>query len=403
MHESAIKFLARLDGQLYATDRDGLLKSEHLLTSGQGAEIVVRRPTEERRMLNLCSNNYLGLAGDNAVRDAAQAALERYGVGMASVRFICGTLELHKELETAVADYVRQDDAILFAACFDANGGVFEPLFDDNDAIISDALNHASIIDGMRLCKARRYRYANGDMDDLERKLAQSGAEGARTKVIVTDGVFSMVGSIARLNDICSLADRHGALVMIDDCHATGVLGRDGRGSAEHCGVEGRIDIVTGTFGKALGGAMGGFVAGRKQIVDTLRQRSRPYLFSNSLAPALTAASLKAIEISRTASGLRENLFDNTKLFRKRLERAGFNLLPGKHPIVPLMIGDAKKAQTMASLLLDEGIYVTSFSYPVVPQGQACIRTQLSAAHTPDQLDAAAKIFSEVGKHLGVV
>jgi len=395
-------FLTALEATLGQIEAEGLNKRERLLVSSQSAEIVIRTADgRERPVLNFCANNYLGLANDRRLVEAAEAALQRYGLGMASVRFICGTEALHRELEQTLARWLGFDDAILYAACFDANGGLFEPLFEAEDAIISDALNHASIIDGIRLCKAQRYRYANSDMADLEAKLRE--AAGARRRVIVTDGVFSMDGYIAKLGEICDLADRYGALVMVDDSHAVGVLGEQGRGSIEHCGVLGRVDIVTGTLGKALGGSMGGFTAAKRPVVELLRQRSRPYLFSNSVAPCLVAASLKAVELARDGQVLRARLKANAARFRAGLAQAGFRLLPGEHPIVPVMIGDAALAGALAARLLEEGIYVIGFSFPVVPRGQARIRTQLSAAHTPEQIDRAIAGFVAAGRDLKVI
>ena len=354
-------------------------------------------------MLNFCANNYLGLAGDERVAQAGIKAQERWGAGTASVRFICGTLEIHKELERAVADYLGFEDTILFAAAFDANGGLFEPLFGAEDAIVSDSLNHASIIDGVRLCKAKRYRFSNSDMDDLETQLKQARADGAREIVIATDGVFSMDGYIAKLKDIRALADKYDALIMVDDCHATGFLGPQGRGSYAHHGVE--IDFLTGTFGKALGGAMGGFICARSEVTALLKQRARPYLFSNALAPAVCGSSLEAIRIGQGGEGdkLRAQLVENAARFRSGMAGAGFDLLPGEHPIIPVMLGDAKLAQEMAAKLLDEGVYVIGFSFPVVPRGAARIRTQMSAAHQPEHIDRAIEAFTKVGRELGVI
>ncbi|MCG8440256.1 MAG: glycine C-acetyltransferase, partial [Caulobacterales bacterium] len=335
--------------------------------------------------------------------EAARAAGDRYGWGTASVRFICGTMDVHRALEQRIAAFLGYDDAITFAACFDANGGVFEPLLGADDAIISDALNHASIIDGVRLCKAKRYRFANGDLGELEQRLAEADAAGARTKLIVTDGVFSMDGVIADLAGLCDLAERHGALVMVDDCHATGVLGAHGRGTAEHCGVEGRVDILSGTLGKALGGGMGGYICARQEVIDLLRQRARPYLFSNALTPSLAAAAIEAIGLAEGGGELRARLADNAARFRAGLAAAGFQLPPGEHPIIPVMLGDAKLAQDMAARLLEEGVYVIGFSYPVVPHGRARIRTQMSAAHAPEHIDAAIAAFATVGRELGVI
>lgn len=398
-------FLARLRGELEQLAAEGLSKPERRIVSPQGPEVIVAASSgEERRVLNLCANDYLGLAADERVIAAAQEAAARRGAGLASVRFICGTQDLHKALEAQIAGYVRHEDAILFAACFDANAAVFEPLFGDEDAIVSDALNHASVIDGIRLCKARRYRYRTGDMEDLETRLAEARVGGARSVVIATDGVFSMDGHIARLDEITRLADRYEALVMVDDCHATGLLGDGGRGSAAYRAVEGRIDILTGTFGKALGGAMGGFVAGRREIVDLLRQRARPYLFSNALAPAICGAATAAIDIAASleGAGLRARLFGNAKRLRSGLSRAGFQLVPGEHPIIPVMLGDAALAQAFARGLLERGVLATGFSYPVVARGAARIRTQVSAAHTPEQIDAAVAAFTAVGQELSV-
>jgi glycine C-acetyltransferase len=399
-------FTSRIQGTLDEIAHQGLSKPERVMVSRQGATVRVAGPGGEvREALNLCGNNYLGLAGDERVAEAAIKAVRDAGAGFASVRFICGTHALHKELEARTAGYLGYEDAILFAAAFDANGGVFEPLFDERDAIVSDSLNHASIIDGVRLCKAKRYRFANSDMADLEAQLAAAASAGARHVIVATDGVFSMDGSIARLDEIVAIARRHGALVMVDDCHATGFLGPEGRGSAAFRGVEGQIDILTGTYGKALGGAMGGFVCARREVVALLRQRARPYLFSNALAPAICGAGLKAIEIARSERGdrLRDALSHNAALFRERLASAGFNLLPGEHPIVPVMLGEARLAGAFAARLFEHGVYVTGFSFPVVPRGQARIRTQLSAAHTTDDLEAAAEAFAAVGRELGAV
>lgn len=390
------RFYARLRVELDGIAAEGLLKPERILASRQGPEVVVQAADgHTRTALNFCSNNYLGLAADKRVIEASIMATKDAGTGFASVRFICGTHAIHKELESAVADYFGYDDSILFAAAFDANGGVFEPLLNEEDAIISDSLNHASIIDGVRLCKARRLRFNNGDMADLELQLMRARKADARTILIVTDGVFSMDGHIADLSNITRLADQYDALVMVDDCHASGFLGPEGRGSAAYRGVEGRIDILTGTFGKALGGAMGGFVAARKPVVDLLRQRARPYLFSNALPPAVCAASLEAIRIARSDEGnkLRAQLSENAARFRAGMNAAGFNLVAGEHPIIPVMLGDARMAQDMAAALLDRGILVTGFSFPVVPKGLARIRTQLCAAHTTAQIDQAVSAF----------
>ncbi|TRO95851.1 glycine C-acetyltransferase [Glycocaulis profundi] len=396
-------FYDHLTETLKEIEADGLYKRERVITSQQFSEIDVAANGASSHVINFCANNYLGLANRPELIAAAKHALDRYGYGVASVRFICGTQEVHRQLEAALAEFTGQDDAILYAAAFDANGGVFEPLLGPEDAIISDALNHASIIDGVRLCKAKRYRYANSDMDYLEAQLKKARADGARHVLIVTDGVFSMDGYIAKLGEICDLAEKYDALTMIDDCHAHGFMGASGRGTAEHCGVMGRIDIVTGTLGKALGGAMGGFTAARQPVIDILRQRSRPYLFSNSLAPAIAGASLKALEMVREGDDLRARLFDNAKRFRTGMSEAGFELLPGEHPIIPVMLGDAKLSQDMATALMEEGVYVIGFFYPVVPKEKARIRTQMSAAHTPDQIDRAVDAFTKVGRKLGVV
>ncbi len=396
-------FYTHLQSELRAIDAQGLYKRERLIDGPQGAQIHVRADGTEVEVLNFCANNYLGLADNAALIEAGIEAQARYGFGMASVRFICGTQTIHRELERKIADWLGYEDSILYAACFDANGGVFEPLLGPEDAIISDALNHASIIDGVRLCKARRYRYKNSDMNDLEAQLGQARKDGARHILIVTDGVFSMDGFIARLPEICDLADRYGALTMVDDCHATGFMGKGGRGTAEYHNVMGRIDILTGTLGKALGGAMGGFTCARQEIIDMLRQRSRPYLFSNALAPSLVGASIKAIDLAREGDELRARLFANAKRFRAGMEKAGFVLQPGDHPIIPVMLGEAELAQNMAAKLMEEGIYVTGFFYPVVPKGQARIRTQMSAAHSPAQIDRAVAAFERVGKELGVI
>ena len=392
--------LQRLDAELAQIRADGLYKSERIIASPQSAEIVLE---DGRRVLNFCANNYLGLADHPRVIEAAKRALDSHGFGMASVRFICGTQDLHKRLEAAVSRYFGTEDTILYAACFDANGGLFEPLLGEEDAIVSDALNHASIIDGIRLCKARRYRYANCDMADLEAQLRKARAEGARTILVTTDGAFSMDGTIAPLDRVTALAREVGALVHIDECHCTGFLGPTGRGSAEVHGVLDRIDIITGTLGKALGGALGGFTSGRRAVIEMLRQRSRPYLFSNSLPPPVVAAGIEVFEMLAGAGELREQLAQNTRYFRQRMDAAGFELRPGVHPIVPVMVHDAPLAQRMAAELLDEGIYVVGFFYPVVPKGQARIRTQMSAAHTRAHLDRAIDAFTRVGRRLGVL
>jgi len=396
-------FFTHLQKTLNDIEADGLFKRERVIASQQFSEIEVRRNGTTDHVINFCANNYLGLANRPELIDAAKNALDEFGFGVASVRFICGTQTVHRELEKAIAEFTGQEDAILYAAAFDANGGLFEPLLEDNDAIISDALNHASIIDGVRLCKAKRFRYANSDMDDLETQLKAADAAGARHTLIVTDGVFSMDGYIANLKGICDLADKYGALVMVDDCHAHGFMGAKGRGTPEHCDVMGRVDIITGTLGKALGGAMGGFTSARKEVIDLLRQRSRPYLFSNSLAPSIAGASLKALDMVARGDDLRAQLFDNAKQFRTGMTQAGFDLLPGEHPIIPVMLDDAALSQKMANRLMEEGVYVIGFFYPVVPKGKARIRTQMSAAHTPEQIDRAIAAFTKVGKELGVI
>jgi glycine C-acetyltransferase len=389
--------LERLRGELAALREQGLYKGERVLTSPQGG--VVRAGGKE--VINLCANNYLGLANHPAVRAAAQRALDEDGYGMASVRFICGTQQIHKTLEQRLARFLGTEDVILYSSCFDANGGLFETLLDERDAVISDALNHASIIDGIRLCKAQRYRYANSNMAELEECLKQ--ARDARTRLIATDGVFSMDGFIARLGEICDLAEKYDALVMVDDSHATGFMGASGRGTPEHCGVAQRVDILTGTLGKALGGGSGGYVAARREVIEWLRQRSRPYLFSNSIPPVVAAASLAVLELLEHDSGLRTTLFDNTRFFRSGLSSAGFDLKPGEHPIIPVMLGDAALAGRMADALLTRGVYVIGFSYPVVPKGQARIRTQMSAALNREQLGRALEAFTAVGHDLGVI
>jgi glycine C-acetyltransferase len=391
-------FYTRVRATLDEIEAGGLTKPERVIASRQGAQITVNG----KMVLNFCANNYLGLGGDARVSEAAAKAARDFGAGMASVRFICGTQTLHKELEAAIADYLGYEDAILFPAAFDANGGLFEPLLDEKDAIISDSLNHASIIDGVRLCKAKRYRFPNGDMAALEDNLKQARADGVRSIVIATDGVFSMDGHIADLGAITALAGKYDAMVMVDDCHATGFLGPQGRGSAAFRAVEGRIDFLSGTFGKALGGAMGGFVCAKKDVVALLRQRARPYLFSNALAPSVCGAALEAIRIAQSAEGdaLRARLVDNAARFRAGMTAAKFDLVPGEHPIVPVMLGEARLAQTMAAQLLDEGIYVIGFSFPVVPRGLARIRTQLSAAHSVEQVDRAVAAFTRVRDRL---
>jgi len=396
-------FLTHLRSTLAEIDAAGLMKRERLIVGPQGAHIAVAGDGASRRMLNLCANNYLGLADHPEVIAAAKRALDEYGFGMASVRFICGAQTLHRELELAIARHLGKDDAILFAACFDANGGVFEPLLGETDAIISDALNHASIIDGVRLCKARRYRYANSDLNALEDALKQAELDGARFKLIATDGVFSMDGGVAKLPEICALAERHGALVMVDDCHATGHLGDQGRGTPALTGAGDRVDIVTGTFGKTLGGGMGGFVAAAQPIVDLLRQRARPYLFSNSLAPPVVAGSLKALEIAIAADDRRALLKSHSRRFRAGLEKAGYRLLPGETPIIPVMLGEARLAQQLAAALDARGVYVAGFFFPVVPKGAARIRTQMSAALSEADVDFAVAAFADAGKAVGIL
>ena len=392
--------IARYAATLEGLREQGLFKAERIITSPQSAQIEL---ADGRTVLNFCANNYLGLADHPDIIAAAKDALDSHGFGMASVRFICGTQDLHKQLEKTIAGFFGTQDTILYAACFDANGGLFEPLLDENDAIISDALNHASIIDGVRLCKARRYRYANCDMADLEKQLQQARADGARTIMITTDGVFSMDGFIAPLDEITALARKYDALVHVDECHATGFLGATGRGSAEVEGVLDRIDIFTGTLGKAMGGALGGFTTARREVIELLRQRSRPYLVSNSLPPHVVAAGIKAFDMLASAGELRTRLQENTAYFRQRMGAAGFDIKPGVHPICPVMLYDAPLAQKFAQRLLEEGIYAIGFFFPVVPQGQARIRTQISAAHTRAQLDQAIDAFTRIGRGLGVV
>ena len=391
-------FYAGIQDSLAALRTQGLYKQERVLASRQGSTVVC---DDGRQLINLCANNYLGLSGDEALVKAAVTATEQYGYGLSSVRFICGTQTVHKALEKAIAEFLGMDDAILYAAAFDANGGLFEPLFDEPDAIISDALNHASIIDGIRLAKAARYRYAHNDMADLEAQL--QAAAGARHKVIVSDGVFSMDGTIAQLDKICALADRYGALVMIDECHASGFMGANGRGTHEHHGVMGRIDIITGTLGKALGGAMGGFTAARREVIELLRQKSRPYLFSNSLAPTIAGTSLEVIKRLSASSELRDRLHANTAHFRAAIGELGFTIKPGTHPIVPVMLFDAPLAQRFARRLYELGVLVTPFFYPVVAMGQARVRVQLSAAHSREQLDTALAAFAQAGRELGLL
>jgi glycine C-acetyltransferase len=390
-------FVKRIATELEEIKASGLFKSERIITSAQGAEIMVGN----KKVLNFCANNYLGLSSHPKVIEAAHKAIDRRGYGMSSVRFICGTEDIHRELEQKIATFLGTEDTILYAAAFDANGGVFEPLFGDQDAIISDELNHASIIDGVRLCKAQRFRYKHNNMEDLEAQLR--AAANTRSRIIVTDGSFSMDGTIAQLDKICDLADKYDAIVMIDESHSSGFLGKTGRGTHEYRGVMGRIDIITGTLGKALGGASGGFTSGKKEIVEMLRQRSRPYLFSNSLAPSITGASIAVLDMLSETTALRDKLEYNTKYFRKKMTEAGFDIRPGDHPIVPIMLYDAVVAQNFASKLLDEGIYVIGFFFPVVPKGQARIRVQLSAGHEQDHLDKAIAAFTKIGKELGVL
>ncbi|MDC9596826.1 glycine C-acetyltransferase [Xenorhabdus anantnagensis] len=393
-------FYQKINEQLEQTRSEGLFKSERIITSAQNANIAV---AEGNQVINFCANNYLGLANHPDLIAAAKAGMDSHGFGMASVRFICGTQDSHKELENKIAEFLGMEDAILYSSCFDANGGLFETLFGPEDAIISDALNHASIIDGVRLCKAKRYRYANNDMQELRAQLEKAKAEGAQNILIATDGVFSMDGVIADLKSICDLADEFGALVMVDDSHAVGFVGKQGRGTHEHCDVMGRIDIITGTLGKALGGASGGYTAARKEVVEWLRQRSRPYLFSNSLAPAIVAASIKVLDMLENGDDLRERLWKNANLFREKMTAAGFTLAGADHAIIPVMLGDAKLAQEFAAELLKEGIYVIGFFYPVVPKGQARIRTQISAAHTEEQIEHVVAAFIRIGKQLNVI
>jgi glycine C-acetyltransferase len=391
------KFVARIASELAEIESAGLFKKERVITSEQGPEIVVNG----KKVLNFCANNYLGLSSHPDVIKAAHKAIDTHGYGMSSVRFICGTQDIHKELEQKLADFLGTEDTILYAAAFDANGGVFEPLFGEEDAIISDALNHASIIDGVRLCKAQRFRYEHNNMADLEAKLKESA--GCRSRVIVTDGSFSMDGTIAQLDKICDLADQYDAIVMIDECHSSGFLGKTGRGTHEYRGVMGRIDIITGTLGKALGGASGGFTSGRKEIIEMLRQRSRPYLFSNTVAPSIVGASIAVLDMLTSATTLRDQLEYNTNYFRTKMTEAGFDIKPGDHPIVPIMLYDAVIAQNFAAKLLDEGVYVIGFFYPVVAKGLARIRVQLSAAHEQVHLEKAIAAFTKVGKELGVI
>lgn len=389
-----------LEKELSSIKEAGLWKRERIITTPQGADI---KTSDGREVINFCANNYLGLSSHPRVIEAAKRAIDTHGFGMSSVRFICGTQDIHKELERKISEFLGTDDTILYAAAFDANGGVFEPLFGEKDAIISDELNHASIIDGVRLCKAMRYRYKHNDMEDLEKQLQDAKTAGANQIIIVTDGAFSMDGTIAQLDKICDLADKYEALVMTDECHSMGFLGKTGRGVPEHCGVMGRVDIITGTLGKALGGALGGFTSGRKEIIDMLRQRSRPYLFSNTLAPAIVGASIEVFNMLSQTTDLRDKLEANTKFFRSEMTKAGFDIKPGVHPIVPIMLYEAPLAQKFAEKLLEEGIYVIGFFFPVVAKGKARIRVQISAAHEKHHLEKAIAAFTKVGKELGVL
>lgn len=394
------KIKQHLQNELEEIKDNGLYKKERIITSAQDAEITI---STGEKVINFCANNYLGLSSNKEVIQAAKDSMDTHGFGMSSVRFICGTQDIHKKLEKKIAEFYQTEDTILYAAAFDANGGVFEPLLGEEDAIISDSLNHASIIDGVRLCKAARYRYENSNMEDLEKQLIAANEKGTRYKIIVTDGVFSMDGLVAPLDKICDLADKYDAMVMIDECHAAGFIGETGRGTLEEKGVMGRIDIITGTLGKALGGAMGGYTTGKKEIIEMLRQRSRPYLFSNSLAPAIVGASIKVFEMLSEDTSLRDKLAENTAYFKKGMKNAGFDIIDGDSAIVPVMLYDAKLSQQMADMLLEEGIYVIGFFFPVVPKGKARIRVQLSAAHTRAHLDKAVEAFIKIGKKLGVI
>jgi glycine C-acetyltransferase len=394
------QFKPKLQQELKSIEEAGLFKRERIITSPQSAEITI---AGGQKVLNFCANNYLGLSSHPRVLEAAKAAIDTHGFGMSSVRFICGTQDIHKTLEKKISEFLGMEDTILYAAAFDANGGIFEPLFGAEDAIISDALNHASIIDGVRLCKAMRFRYEHNNMEDLEAQLKDAIAKGAQQKIIVTDGVFSMDGTIAQLDKIVELAEKYEALIMSDECHSTGFMGKTGRGVHEHRGVMGKIDIITGTLGKALGGASGGFTSGKKEIIELLRQRSRPYLFSNTLAPSITGASIEVFDLLSGTTELRDILEENTKYFRAKMTEAGFDMKPGEHPIVPVMLYDAVLSQKMSEKLLEKGIYVIGFYYPVVPKGQARIRVQISAGHTRAHLDTAIAAFIEVGKELGVI
>ncbi|WP_199525335.1 glycine C-acetyltransferase [Pseudoalteromonas sp. bablab_jr011] len=396
----ASAFFTQLQQQIDEVKAEGLYKSERVITSQQQAQIEV---ASGDKVINFCANNYLGLANSSELIKAAQQGLDDHGFGVASVRFICGTQDIHKTLEHKISEFLETEDTILYSSCFDANAGLFETILGPDDAIISDALNHASIIDGVRLCKAKRFRYANNDMSDLEKQLIAADEAGAKTKLIATDGVFSMDGVICNLKAVCDLADKYDALVMVDDSHAVGFVGENGKGTPEYCGVLDRVDIITGTLGKALGGASGGYTSGKKEIVEWLRQRSRPYLFSNSLAPSIVTASIKVLEMLSNGGELRAKLWDNAHYFREQMEAAGFTCAGKDHAIIPVMLGDAKVASMMADKLLAEGIYVTGFSFPVVPKGQARIRTQISAAHTKEQLDTAIAAFTRIGKEMGVI
>jgi glycine C-acetyltransferase len=390
----------KLNTELEQLKANGLFKKERIITTPQSNKIST---TSDSGVLNFCANNYLGLSSHTTVIEAAKAAIDTHGFGMSSVRFICGTQDIHKELEARIAKFVGTEDAILYAAAFDANGGVFEPLLGENDAIISDQLNHASIIDGIRLCKAKRYRYFNNDMADLRKQLEQAKADGVENILVVTDGVFSMDGYIAQVDQVVKISKEFGALVMVDDCHATGFIGKTGRGSSEHCGVFGEVDIITGTFGKALGGASGGFTAAKKEVVEMLRQKSRPYLFSNTLAPSIVGASLEVLNILESSTELRDKLEANSKLFRKGMKEAGFDILEGEHPITPVMLYDAKLAQTFSEELLKEGVYVIGFFFPVVPKDRARIRVQISAGHSTEDIEKSVQAFIKVGKKLNVI
>jgi glycine C-acetyltransferase len=380
-------------------ESEGLYKKERIITSPQSAHIEV---SGGKQVLNMCANNYLGLADNPEIIEAAKSSMDKWGYGLSSVRFICGTQQIHKDLEKKITDFLETEDTILYTSCFDANGGLFETILTEEDAVISDELNHASIIDGVRLCKAQRYRYKNNDMKDLEEKLKEAAGNNAKHILIATDGVFSMDGFIANLKEIRNLADKYNAMVMVDDSHAVGFMGKHGKGSPEYCGVSGKIDVITGTLGKALGGASGGYTSGRKEIIDLLRQRSRPYLFSNTVAPSIVAASLKVLDMLSSTTHLRDKLEENTKYFREQITKAGLNIKPGVHPIVPIMLGDAALSQKMAARLLEKGIYVIGFFYPVVPKGTARIRVQISAAHTKEDLDFAVKAFKEVKEEMGI-